>query len=127
MTTFTLRVVSLPKGSPEEVPLPLNGAGSTCSLRLACLPGASGLHLVFTQGGEVVLRAEVQAESGESVSIEVETGESGGLQVTSPGRSVLTLPVEGRHDLLPLLGTVSHTESLDLVSGRGRHDPPVQA
>lgn len=111
--TFTLRAVS-PEGSPEEVVLPLDGPGSSCSLRLACLPGASALCLVFTRDGEAVLRVEIPAEDGETVSVELETCEDGRLEASSPGRSVLTFPAEGRHAALPLLG-VAAGESLDLV------------
>lgn len=114
MTMLSLRVASS-NGVSEDVSLPLNGPGSTCSLRLACLPGAAGLRLVFTRDGEVVLRAEVPAEGGETVSVEVVSGDGDQLNVTSFGRSVLTLRVAGHHESLPLLRAAARGESLDLV------------
>ncbi len=112
---ISLRVVSLPDAEPGEIVLPLNGPGSACSIQIGCLPGASGLHLVLLRDGAVVLRAEVPAESGETVTVELEAREEGDLRLRSPGRTVFTLPADPRYEPLPPLRIASSDGGLDLV------------
>jgi hypothetical protein len=112
---ISLRVVSPPDAEPGEIVLPLDGPGSACSVRLGCLPGASGLHLVLLRDGAVVLRAEIPAESGETVAVELETREDGDLRLLSPGRPVFTLPADSRYEPLPPLRIASTDGGLDLV------------
>lgn|GEM_PF-1403810 len=99
----------------REVPLAVIKGGSPCTVRLRCLAGASGLHLVLSAGGNVRLRVEVPADGGETVAVQVELDEGEGLQVWSPGRDVLFLPVEDRYDPPAPIRPAAPDASLDLV------------
>lgn len=112
---LSLRALSPPSAEPGEIPLPLDGPGSACSVQLGCLPGASGVHLVFVRDGATVLRAEIPAESGETVTVDVETGEEGDLRLCSAGRSLFTLPVQDRYEPLPPLRAAPPESGLDLI------------
>ena len=121
---FSLRVVTFPAAVPDEIVLPLDGPGSACSVQLSCLPGASGLHLVLLRETEVVLRAEVLAESGETVTVELEARAERELRLWSPGRTIFTLPPDNRYEPLAPLCTMPADGGLDLVfvlDGTTRH------
>ena len=92
-----LKVLSASFGE-EAVRLPLAGTDTRCTLRLRCLAGAKGIHLLFTGEDEVLLRCEVPADGGEAVAIEVERGANGELYVASRGRELLFLPPQERYD-----------------------------
>ena len=104
-------------------PLPLAGPGSSCSLRLRSLPGATGVHLALTDGEGVLLRAEVAAESDEWVEVAVEWDADGSWSVASAGRRVLQLPVEDANAPLSPLLPLYRARQLDvalLVDGTTR-------
>lgn len=112
---FSLRVITLPDAEPDEIVLPLDGPGSGCSVQLRCLAGGSGLHLVVLRESQVILRAELPAEGGETVTVELEARAEGDLRLWSPGRTVFTLPADKRYEPLPLLRRASSDGLLDLV------------
>jgi len=115
MTDLFLRVVSSLRADTGTVPLPLDESGS-CSIYLRCLPGASGIHLAFCDSqGRVIQRTEVKAAGGETVEVQVATGENGDLRVWSRGRRVLTLPPTSRYEPLPPIPPPSPSASFDLV------------
>lgn len=96
-------------------PLSLTGPGSSCSLRLRSLPGASGVHLALTDGEGVLLRAEVASESEEWVEVSIEWDAGGRWSVASAGRRVLQLPVEDANAPLPPLRPSLKARQLDLA------------
>lgn len=96
-------------------PLSLTGPGSSCSLRLRSLPGASGVHLALTDGKDVLLRAEVASESEEWVEVSLEWDAGGRWSVASAGRRVLQLPVEDANAPLPPLRPAYHARQLDVT------------
>jgi hypothetical protein len=112
---FCLHSLSLPAGDIHEVLLPLGGPGNACTIRLRCIPGASCLHLVFLRDGVVNLRAEIAAENGEVLAVEVEVSEDGDLLVRSRGQDVFTLPPDEIYAPLPSLRPVALDEGLDLA------------
>jgi hypothetical protein len=115
MERLSLRVVSSPRAEIATVPLPLDESGS-CSVYLRCLPGASGIHLSFTDGSSnVKQRAEVKATGGEIVVIQVATAEDGELRVWSQGRRVLSLPPSPRYEPPSPIPPAVPGSSLDLV------------
>jgi len=119
-----IRVLSAEASEPDEVLLPLHGPGSGCTVRLRCLPGATGLQVVLTAEGGAKLRAELPADGGEVVAVQVELDEHGELQVWNSGRDVLFLPAEDRYDPLPPILPAPQDKSLDLVfviDGTVRH------
>ncbi len=94
MTAIELIVHS--REGEERHPLPLGDAAARCSWRQRCLPGASAIHVVLADGDGVRLRAEIPAEGGESVSVDLELDDEGHPSLWSPGRHVLTLPPDER-------------------------------
>ncbi len=123
MNTIELTARSTDGTGEERHSLPLAEARTQCSLRLRCLPGASALHVVLIGDGEVRLRAEVPAEGGESVLIQVHREQEDRLSVRSPGRQVVTLPPDERYaPVAPIVPAAG--DSLDLalvVDGTTRH------
>lgn len=83
-------------------------------LDLRCMRGASGIHLVLTRDDAVCLRAEIGAEPGEVVRVEVAVDEDG-PHVSSRGRSVLLLPREARYDPAPPIRPAAADAPLDLA------------
>jgi hypothetical protein len=105
-----------PKGaSLRSHPLPLSGPGSICSVRLRSLPGASGVHVVLTNGEGVLLRAEIAAESDERVEVDVEWQVGSGWRLASAGRRVLYLPSEDAHEPVPPFKPLYKTRQLDVA------------
>jgi hypothetical protein len=103
MTTIELLAFDSNGRGLRGHPLCLTGPGSSCSLRLRSLPGASGVHLALMDGKGVLLRAEVASESDEWVEVIVDWDAGGRWSVASAGRRVLQLPVEDANaPLLPL-------------------------
>jgi hypothetical protein len=110
--TISLRVLSLPEAEAREIPLPFGEPSSACSFHLRCLPGASRIHFVLTGG--TGLRAEIPAESGETVTVHAEIGSTGELRVRSPGKKLFTLPMHSRYEPLPPL-TPAGLNRLDMM------------
>ncbi|HKI06091.1 MAG TPA: hypothetical protein VKK31_29195 [Thermoanaerobaculia bacterium] len=95
--------------------LPLEGPGSSCSLRLRSLPGASGVHLVLTNGGGVLLRAEVDSEGDEWVEVTLEWETESRWTLSSPGRRILYLPPESDYEPIPPLRPAYKSKQLDVA------------
>lgn len=116
MERLSLRVVSTPRAEIATVPLPLDENGS-CSVYLRCLPGASGIHLAFTDGpGSVKQRAEVKAMGGEIVAVQVAARqEEGTLRVWSQGHRILSLPPNPRYEPPSPIPPAAPEGSFDLV------------
>ncbi|MEE8524541.1 MAG: hypothetical protein V3T72_11470, partial [Thermoanaerobaculia bacterium] len=116
MTVLDLIVHSREGSAEARHLLPLGDAGSRCSWRQRCLPGASAIHVVLTDREGVRLRAEIPAEGGESVSMYVELGEEGRPSLWSPGRLVLTLPPDERFaPVAPIVPTGGASLDLALI------------
>ncbi|HEX8253317.1 MAG TPA: hypothetical protein VF846_09235 [Thermoanaerobaculia bacterium] len=79
------------------VEVPLRFSGGVAAAELRCLTGASGVHVVLTDGEAVRLRAEVAAEPGEIVPLRVEVEPDGVLSLSSRGRDVVHLPADARY------------------------------
>ncbi len=107
----------------SDVELAQQEPGSAVGLRLRCLPGASALHLMVADRQEILLRAEVPATGGETVTIRLESDADGEVHLTSAGRNVLVLPLDSRFEPSPLLRPAP-TGCLDLclvIDGTSRH------
>src|SRR6476661_8599814 len=115
MTTIELLAFDSNGRGLRRHPLSLNGPGSSCSLRLRSLPGASGVHLALTNGQGVLLRAEVAAESDEWMEVIVDWDAGGRWSVASAGRRVLHLPVEDANAPLPPLRPAFKAKQLDMA------------
>ncbi len=87
----------------SDVELPRQEPGSAVGFRLRCLPGATALHLVVADRQEILLRAEVPATGGETVTLRLELDEDGEIHLSSPGRNALLLPLGPRFEPPPPL------------------------
>lgn len=74
--------------------LPLDGAGARCLVRLRNLPGAEHLHVLLRNGDAALLRADIPAESGELLRLEIALDADGRLKAECPGRPVILLPAD---------------------------------
>jgi hypothetical protein len=108
-----LRIWDGAQHAPVEVPLHFDGAGAAIEVR--CLPGASGIHVVLSDGDGIRLRAEVMAEPRDVVPLGVEMDEQGLLYLSSRGREIVYLPSDSRYDPPPPIRTVSAESPLDLA------------
>ncbi|MDQ3282931.1 MAG: hypothetical protein M3Q69_16135, partial [Acidobacteriota bacterium] len=80
--------------APGVADVPMNDD----DVSLRCLAGASGVHVVLSDGEGVRLRAEIGAEPGELVPLRVQLDEAGTPQLRSDGRNVFLLPADARYD-----------------------------
>ena len=110
-----LRAISPGGLAAGETLLPLPRPGSTCAVRLRCIPGASSVHLVLDASAGVRLRAEVPAIGGEVVDVQVELDQDGALRVWTPGREVFLLPADDLYDPATPILPPPPDASLDLV------------
>lgn len=95
--SICLRVWPAEGAEPQEIALPLAGPGARCTLRLRCLPGASGVHLVLTDETGPLLRAELPANSGETVVVQAGLEEDGTPRLWSGDQPVISLPVDEQY------------------------------
>lgn len=114
MTAVELEALTT-EGEPERRPLPVESPGGRHTVRLRCLPGARGLHLVFWEDDEVRLRVELPAQPEEEVTVHVEQTAEGSLHVTSTGRRVITLPPDTRYAPPSVLRPAGAGAPLDLA------------
>ena len=113
--SLTLTVLTDPeRGTVGHEPLPLDEKPSRCHVQLRSLPGASGIHLAFAEDERVLLRAEVDTDSAEPVTVEIERDAEGDLDVVSAGRRVFTLPPDERFAPPPIC-LAGLDECLDLA------------
>lgn len=82
------------EGQPTVTELPLSPDHPDCQIRLRCLTGASAIDLELTDQNGARLRAEVPADSGETVLVHLSLRDEGRIAVSSPGRHVLTLALD---------------------------------
>lgn len=102
-------------GALRPHPLPLNGPGSSCSLRLRSLPGATGVHVALTNGDGLLLRAEVASEGDELVEIGIDWEGEGHWVLSSAGRRILYLPCEADDRSMPVLRPAYKSRQLDVA------------
>jgi len=76
----------------QAYPVPLDGAGSRCRVQLRNLPGATHLHVCLREDETVVFRAEIPAEGGEALRLDIGFDAAGKLDVECPGRRLVLLP-----------------------------------
>lgn len=96
-------------------PLPLDGPGSSCTLRLRSLPGASGIHLALQNGDGVLLRAEIAAEGDEWVEVEIGRDGEEHLILSSAGRRIVYLPPGPDNEPAPPLRPATKARQLDVA------------
>lgn len=87
-------------GKPDVValPVPASEAGSSATVELRCLPGASAIHVVVSDDTRVHARAEIAADPGEVVPVKIDLDERGAPYVWSRGRTIFHLAQEARFD-----------------------------
>lgn len=82
-----------------EVPLQAAATNGDCTFSVRSLPGASGVHVAVVDAtGAVRLRAEVEADPGDVVTLQFDLDEEGAPHVRSRGRKVILLPPDARYD-----------------------------
>jgi hypothetical protein len=82
---------------------------------LRCLPGGSGIHVVLSDAEEVRFRAEVRADAGEVVSLQVDLDEQGLPRLRSRGREILLLPAGPQFEPALPISRAADGTSLDLI------------
>jgi len=113
--TIQLLAFAPNNGALRPHPLPLERPGSSCSLRLRSLPGATGVQVALTNGDGFLLRAEVASEGDEQVEIEIEWRPEGRWVLSSAGRRILHLPFEGEDRTTPVLRPAYKAKQLDVA------------
>lgn len=101
ISELLVRVWKTDEAKAFSVPLPVPAPGAAQTVELRCLPGASGVHVVLSNAAGVLLRAEVPADPGEVVPLQIEVDEQGEIYIWSRGRNVLLLPAEARYEPPP--------------------------
>lgn len=95
-SAYQIEVWDAASGVPQQSPLPLKGRGSDCVVQLRSLAGASAIHLAVSAQGQIVLRAEIEAEEGEEVQVGLHLDQGSTPFLTAPdGRRLFTLPPDG--------------------------------
>ena len=112
---FRLRFWNADDGEVAEVPLRVSEPGTTETVNLRCLPGASAVHVVLSDAQGIRLRAEVSADPGEAVPLRVELDEQGAPHVWSRERNILLFRVDSRNDPVPPIQPMAATAALDLA------------
>jgi hypothetical protein len=115
MPAFHLRVWNPDDGEVAEVPLRVSEPGTSETVNLRCLPGASAVHVVLSDIHGVRLRAEVSADPGETVPLRVELDEQGVLHLWTRERNVLLFRADSSNDPLPPIQPAAEVAQLDLV------------
>lgn len=115
MTPIHLLALDPGSNALRSHPLPLDGPGSSCTLRLRSLPGASGIHLALENGDGVLLRAEVAAEGDEWVEVEIERDGEEHLSLSSAGRRIVYLPPGPDNEPAPPLLPAYRARQLDVA------------
>ena len=81
----------------EKVPVPIDGPGASCRVRLQSVTGAQLTQVPVIQDGAVVFRVEVPCEGDETIVLDLEWHAQRGLLATAVGKNVLTLPGDDRY------------------------------
>jgi hypothetical protein len=98
----------------NDLPLAISQSRDVCTVRLRCLPGASGIHLAVRDAEGVRWRGELAAYPGEVVPIQVGIDDGGALYVSSRS-DLLVLPVEVMFEPPPPIAPASCTAPLDIA------------
>jgi hypothetical protein len=115
MTPIHLLAFEPGSGALRSHPLPLDGPGSSCTLRLRSLPGSSGIHLALENGHGVLLRAEVASEGNEWVEVEIGLEGEEHLSLSSAGRRIVYLPPGTDNEPVPPLRPAYKARQLDVA------------
>lgn len=115
MTSIQILAFDSGGGSLRGHPLPLEGPGSSCSLRLRSLPGSSAIHVALVNGKGVLLRAEVAAEGDEWVEVGIAWADEDHWSLSSAGRRILYLPSAADHEPSPPLRPAYKAKQLDVA------------
>jgi hypothetical protein len=81
----------------EKVPVPIDGPGASCRVRLQSLTGAQLTQVPVIKDGAVVFRVEVPCEGDETIVLDLEWHAQRGLLATAVGKNLLTLPGDDRY------------------------------
>lgn len=118
MSRFTLRACDPATGQAVDHPLPLEADGSSCTLRMASVPGASAIQVIVSEETSeetsVRLVAEVEGDDTSPVLLTLSRTPDGGVQASAGERKLLTLDPRRSRERLPrqvLLGA----DALDVV------------
>jgi len=89
-----LDLIAFPAAAGRLERHPLNLDGGACWVELRNLPGASHLHILLERDGEPVLRAEIPAQGGETLRVEIRLDVAGPPGLNCPGRIPSFLPLK---------------------------------
>lgn len=121
-----LRLQTWDAEAHAAVATPLRFSGSIALADVRCLPGASAIHVVVSNGEGVRLRAEVSAEPDEVVPLRFELEEEGVLHLSSHDRGILHLPADARYEPAAPIRPATAPAPLDVaivVDGTARYWP----
>ncbi|WP_295588278.1 hypothetical protein [uncultured Lamprocystis sp.] len=110
--TITLTVIPEGGSNPEPVAIAPDAQGR-CHLHLECLPGADAIHLEVAVGGTCRLRAEVRAQAGERVSLDLRIETDGIPALHAGSHQILFLPIEPIYGPLPPIPPPHGNEAWD--------------
>lgn len=114
MTTnceLQLRTWSTAGAMAVDVPLP-----ASCTVELRCLPGADAVHIVLSDAGNVIVRAEVgPANAGEVVSFRLDADGQREPHIWSDAFRLFFLPPDSRYDPPPPISPTPADAPLDVA------------
>lgn len=99
---LTVAAISPDGDTPQSISLAPDGSGDY-RFALQCLAGADAIHLEISVAGSMRMRAEVGAQSGETVRLAVQLDDTGEPLLQAGSHRVLLLPLEPRYGPLPPL------------------------
>jgi len=110
--TITLTVI--PEGGTVPEPIAIEpDAQGCCRMCLECLPGADAIHLEIAVGGVPRLRAEVRAQAGERVSLDLRIDADALPALHAGSHQILFLPIEPIYGPLPPIPPPRGSEAWD--------------
>jgi hypothetical protein len=110
--TITLTVIPEDGTVPEPIAIEPDAQGC-CRMCLECLPGADAIHLEVAVGGVRRLRAEVRAQAGERVSLDLRIDADALPALHAGSHQILFLPIEPIYGPLPPIPPPHGSESWD--------------
>ena len=110
----TITLTAIPVGGTDPEPIAIEpDAQGCCRMCLECLRGADAIHLEIAVGGVRRLRAEVRAQAGERMSLDLRIDADALPAVHAGSHQVLFLPIEPIYGPLPPIPPPRGNEAWD--------------